>query len=173
MVGIMDYMLHELLAGLNIKTFDSRASVYIYSDEYFNLVARASDSPGLREKGRKRYPKDQGVIGEVWNKGSACYTRMSADRDRWNRQCVDEFGMDPKETRSIKMHSLSMIGYRIEAPGAHPEPVGIVMIESLSRQGVNGTHVDTIATLDSWPIIRTVLQQIIQSLDEDDAFPLD
>jgi hypothetical protein len=166
---IMNSVLRALLDDLDVDMSRSRVSIYRHAAGSFFLIARTSGSQTLEQAGRRRYPDTQGVIGHTWDLGAACVTDLPAGRADWERVCIDRWGMQAEEVRALAMQSRSLLGKRIDLPGTTPQPVGVLVIESLAPRGVNGQHLDHLESQPSWPIVSGVLQEVVQCLDEQDA----
>lgn len=143
--------------GLYIQT--CRASVYYLShNNEFVLLSRVSLSPTLREVGRPSYPKEQGVIGSAWERGTASLSRLPEDRQDWELQMVKQ-GLSSKAAKSLRMQSRSIVGRRIDHDGVtENQPVGVIVIESLSPLGVGPTLVDKIDGDPHWAVLRSTMQ---------------
>jgi hypothetical protein len=66
------------------------------------------------------------------------------------------------------MQSLSFAGKRLESTSANNEPVGVLILESLGRHGVDGRTIDKLMALASFPLEQIILSEVTRCLDEDD-----
>ncbi|OCI32808.1 hypothetical protein OERS_04000 [Oerskovia enterophila] len=165
----MALALRALLEDMSVDMSKARVSIYRHHGGRFILVARVSQSQSLKGVGRSEYPDSEGVIGRTWDRGSTCATGLPEARPDWDDFCVREYGMDPTAVRRLKMQSRSLLGMRIESATANQAPVGLLMIESLAPRGVNGANLDGLTSLPSWPLVRLVLQEVVQCLDDGDV----
>lgn len=167
--AIMDSVLRVLLADLGVDPSKSRVSIYRHTHAKFVLIARWSHVQTLRSTGRTEYAENEGVIGRAWDRGAAIATDLPEDRKAWNESCISEWNMRRSVVPSLRMQSRSLMGKRIEVASTTAQPVGLLMIESLAPRGVNGTHLDNLEKLHSWPLVSAVLQEVVQCMDEQDA----
>lgn len=166
---LLDSALRALMSDLNIDFSQSRISVYRYRDNSFILLDRVSHSQILERAGRARYPSDEGVIGRIWDLREAVVTRLPADRESWNDRCVEDFGMARDVVTDLSMQSRSFVGRRIDVVGPTERPVGLILLESLAPQGVNGTTMDALTMAPNYNLLSHILQEVIQCLDEQDV----
>lgn len=167
--AILDSTLQVLMSDLSGDFSRARISVYRHKGDSFFLLARVSKSQALRRIGRQRYPDGEGVIGTTWDIAQKVVTNLPEKRPEWNEQCVAKYGMSAATASGLTMHSRSLLGQRIDTQGTNPVPVGIVIIESLKARGVSGTTQGELVGSPLYPLIRAVLVEVIQCLDEDDV----
>lgn len=167
--SVMLKALSVLVSDLSLPMTETRVSVYRHTSSSFVLVSRLSEANSLRSKGRASYPEDQGVIGKAWDLGSAAVHSLPAERTVWNAYCETEWGVPRDVAAKLAMHSRSLIGKRIESPTDSSTSVGVIVIENLNARGVTSALLDRIETLDSWPLLVGILQEIVQCLDERDS----
>ena len=116
---------------------DCRASFYVWDDKgsvgsEFVYLARESNDPKLRRKGRERFPGNQGVISEAWHnkEGAASYfasKNVKTEEDVVN-DMVDKYRFDMAAANSLTMKSKVILGHVIV--GRYGK-VGVVIVESL------------------------------------------
>ena len=124
------------LLRLQKCTCKCRVTFYIYDDHgaagdnEFVQVARDSEAPELRNKGRGRYPSNQGVIAKAWNsaKGEASYF---ATKKCTNDKIIEDF-INLYEFTQLEAENLYFIPHTIfgtvlkDAKGK----VGVIIFES-------------------------------------------
>lgn len=167
-MAILEAALRNLLDDMGVDTSQARVSVYSHSDDRFFLLARVSGSQGLEARGRSTYLTGQGVIGQAWDLGRSLAARLPADRSAWNRRNEEEWGIPSAVAAQLTMQARSLLGRRLDVPGLQTDPVGVLVVESLQPQGLNGRSVDQIDELPSFPLISQVLVEVVRCLDEED-----
>ncbi len=166
---ILDSALRVLMSDLSVDFDSARVSVYRHLDESFILLARVSQSLKLEKVGRDRYPDSQGVIGLAWDSGGNARTKLPEIRSEWNDECVKRYGMDPTTAAELTMHARSLVGRRIDTIATPPRPIGLIVIESLKARGVEGATLDELDRSPIYPLLRAILIEVIQCLDEQDV----
>lgn len=166
---VLDSAMRALMEDLPVDFSQSRISVYRHKDNNFILLDRVSRSQLLERAGRDSYPDDQGVIGRTWDQGWAVVTRLPQDRATWNARCVRDSGMSLETARQLSMQSRSFVGKRIDLAGPVERPVGLILLESLAPQGVNGSTYDALASSANYKSLSFILQEVVQCLDEQDV----
>jgi len=166
MQAVLGIVLTNLLAELRVDAARSRASVYRHGEGEFIMLARASTSQLLKRPGRGRYPDNEGIIGEAWDRGAALAFELPSTEARWRSKCTRDWGMSEESVAGIKMMSRSLVGVRIDADGSTRDPVGLIVVESLDPLGISGEQADAITTLPSWELTRRVLHEVVECLDD-------
>ena len=166
MGAVMEITLTSLLDDLAIDASRARASVYRHGDGAFIMLARASVSERLKSPGRGAYPDDEGIIGVAWDVSVAHAYGLPGTEVKWKRECVTRWGMSQVAVDAIKMRSRSLLGVRIDADGVTRRPVGLIVIESLEPDAVGPDEVEALWTLQSWKLIRQVLHEVVECLDD-------
>lgn len=166
---ILNNALMALVEDLTVDFDSARISVYRHVGDRFILLARVSQSLALEKVGRATYPDSQGVIGKTWDIGYNVKTKLPADRAAWNSECVATYGMSADTAAALTMHSRSLVGSRIDSLGVYPRPIGLVIIESLKPRGVEGSTLDELSSSAIFPLLRAILVEVIQCLDERDV----
>lgn len=153
------------LLRLQKSTGRCRATLYMYDDQggagdAFVQVARDSEDPKLRNKGRERYPSDQGVIAQAWNspRGEASYFAANkCDESQIVSDFVREFNFKQEEAESLYFKPRIILGVVLKDVKGK---VGVVIFESdanlqkrLQKQYKNRFR-QTVSSL-SVPLIRT------------------
>lgn len=119
---------------------DCRASFYVWDDKgsvgnEFVYLARESNDPRLKRKGRDRFPGDQGVISVAWRDkdGIASYFATSGVRTDADvvKDMVDKYALPMEVANGLTMKAKVILGHVIT--GRYGK-VGVVVVESL--QGV-------------------------------------
>ena len=122
---------------------DCRASFYAWDDKgsvgnEFVYLARESNDPVLKRKGRDRFPGNQGVISEAWHHkdGMASYFASKSVKTEADvvKDMVDKYGFTQESANGLTMKSKVILGHVIV--GRYGK-LGVVIVESL--QGIN-TH---------------------------------
>ena len=120
---------------------DCRASFYVWDDKgsvgnEFVYLARESNDPRLKRKGRDRFPGDQGVISHAWHNkdGMASYfaSRNVKTEADVVKDMVDKYGFTPESANGLTMKSKVILGHVIVGPHGK---LGVVIVESL--QGID------------------------------------
>ena len=120
---------------------DCRASFYVWDDKgsagnEFVYLARESNDPKLKRKGRDRFPGQQGVISHAWHDkdGMASYfaSRNVKTEADVVKDMVDKYGFTPESANGLTMKSRVILGHVIV--GRHGK-LGVVIVESL--QGID------------------------------------
>lgn len=155
--------------GRGVDFRKARASVYRYKNDEFILVARLSDAPALEKRGRASYPALGGLIGLAWEKGEGVVLDLPEDRQEWEDTCVNDYSMDRADVAGIAMQSKSLVGKRFDAPGNPKVRVGLLVMESLSKRGVNGGTLDAILASNTYPLLEQILIEAVACLDEQDV----
>lgn len=166
---ILDSALRVLMSDLSVDFASARVSVYRHLDDSFILLARVSQSLGLEKVGRARYPDSQGVIGLAWDRGANSRTMLPEGRSEWNDECVKSYEMDSVTAAELTMHARSIVGRRVDTIAVHPRPIGLIIIESLRARGVEGATLDELDRSPIYPLLRAILIEVIQCLDERDV----
>lgn len=135
-------LLVRLGVHCGLDAHSDRSSVYYFHEDEFVMVARHAKNPKLAVPGRGRYPANEGAIGAAWDRpeGQALVTMPNAD-EAWERAALRQ-GIDPAEVKKLRMRSLSLAGYRLEAG---ERSVGVLVVESMTARRIDQSHLDTIA----------------------------
>ena len=138
----LEILLVRLGQYCKLQGHSDRISVYAFHDDRFFMVARHSKSPVFRARRRDSYPADEGAIGKAWSadQGQALVS-MPAAKDAWNRSARRQ-GISDEAIAGMKMRSLGLGGYRLEAG---ERSVGVLMIESTTSGRVKQEHLDQFA----------------------------
>lgn len=131
----------ELAHECEVWNAHTRISLYRHGvqAQSFIRLARISLNPQLCNGGREFYPDSEGLIADVWTRGSASVRDLKEDREEWNEQLVKSMGYDLQTARRLTMQSRSLVGIRLDFDG---EPVGVVIIESENPRGVSARIID-------------------------------
>ena len=167
--GMRSLMVDVQRTGRGVDFRKARASVYRFKNDEFILVARLSDAPALEKRGRAKYPALGGLIGIAWEEGEGIVLDLPEDRQEWEAACVKDYAMDPKDVAGVAMQSKSLVGKRFDAPGNPRVRVGLLVMESLSKRGVNGGTLDAILGSDTYPLLEQILVEAVACLDEQDV----
>ena len=120
---------------------DCRASFYVWDDKgsagnEFVYLARESNDPRLKRKGRDRFPGNQGVISHAWHAkdGMASYfaSRNVKTEAGVVKDMIDKYGFTQEAANGLTMKSKVILGHVIV--GQHGK-LGVVIVESL--QGID------------------------------------
>ena len=120
---------------------DCRASFYVWDDKgsagnEFVYLARESNDPKLKRKGRDRFPGHQGVISHAWHDkdGMAAYfaSRNVKTEADVVKDMIDKYGFTLESANGLTMKSKVILGNVIV--GRHGK-LGVVIVESL--QGID------------------------------------
>lgn len=167
--SILEAGVLALMNELKVDFNEARVSVYRHKDDHFILLSRQSLSPVLKSRGRGRYPDTEGLIGRAWEKGEGVVVDLPENRDAWERMCVAEYDMEPKSVSGIAMQSKSLVGKRFDSDVRPKSPVGLIVIESTKKRGVNGTTLDELRSSPVYPLLEQVLIEAVACLDEQDV----
>ncbi|MCI2956936.1 hypothetical protein MN032_04460 [Agromyces atrinae] len=120
-----------------------RFSVYYFHEGEFVMIARHAKNPTNAGQGRMRYPADRGAISVAWSEpqGQVLVT-MPSGNEAWKRAARKQ-GLTDEEIGRLKMRSLVLGGYRLEANEAS---VGVLVVESTTSNRITQTHLDQIAS---------------------------
>lgn len=167
--SILEAGVRALMNELNVDFHDARVSVYRHKDDHFILLARHSQSPVLESRGRGRYDDSEGLIGRAWERGEGVVVGLPDERGAWERTCVSEYGMDAASVAGIAMQAKSLVGKRFDSEVRPKSPVGLIVIESTKKRGVNGTTLDELRSSPIYPLLEQVLVEAVACLDEQDV----
>lgn len=167
--SILEAGVVALMNELKVDFTDARVSVYRHKDDHFILLARHSESPILESKGRGRYPDTEGLIGVAWEKGEGLVVDLPDDRGEWERACVQEYRVDASGIGGIAMQSKSLLGKRFDAAGPPRRRIGLIVIESIKKRGVNGSTLDELRSSPIYSLLEQVLIEAVACLDEQDV----
>lgn len=162
--------LRTMMDTLPVDFAQARISIYRHKGDHFIMLARVSDDLELQRPGRGRYPNTEGIIQKAWNGGSAVAVDLPEERSAWEQRCATEYKMDPASLRGLSMQALSIVGKRVDLTGgSQVVPVGLIVIESLAKRGVNGKTLDAVLSSAAYPLLEQVLIEAIACLDERDV----
>lgn len=122
---------------------DIRVSLYCHHHErsVFIPIVRLAGNPLHTKNGRKEYRDTQGVISLGWQQGAARAIDLPEPRDQWNKELENLYDFSAEEASKLSMQSLSMVAVRLDNDQG---PVGIIVVESLKKRGVNSGTTDAI-----------------------------
>lgn len=166
---IMDAGLRTLMDSLSVDFSQSRISIYRHKGDHFIMLARVSDNLDLQRPGRGSYPDSEGIIHTAWTQKDACAVDLPEDRADWEKRCARTYGMDARVLASVSMQCLSIAGTRIDHSGRSNKPIGLLIVESLSKRGVNGRTMDALKSSEAYPLLEHILVEAIACLDERDV----
>lgn len=136
LVEVVQPIAHNLADHLELTNVSQRISIYCHYDGEFRILSREAKRGDYKQFRRVRYPDDQGVIGRIWRDGDKTF-QLGKDQD-WLNWTMD-FGFTETEAEGLPMRSVSFCGVRLEH---NRERVGVILLESTTKRGVNGTHLE-------------------------------
>ncbi len=77
--------------------------------------------------------------------------------------------MSATQVRDIKMQSKSLVGKRIDGLGQPATHVGLLVIESLRKRGINGSTMDAARASTIYPLLERILVEAVTCPDEQDV----
>lgn len=142
---------------------DIRVSLYCHYQErnIFIPIARIAGNPLFEAQGRKKYQDSQGVISMGWQQGAARLIDLPESREQWDSELVQSYGFSADEAESLSMQSLSMVAVRLDNEQG---PVGIIVVESLKKRGVNSKTIDSIYSSQWYAPIASLMLSVRESL---------
>lgn len=118
---------------------ECRASFYVWDDKgcvgnEFVYLARESNDPVLKRKGRERFPGTQGVISEAWHDNNGMASYFASKNVKTDADVVDDmvkrYGFSRSVAEGLTMKSRVILGHVIVG---RQGKLGIVVIESLQK----------------------------------------
>lgn len=142
-----------------------RISLYCHDDNSneFILLSRRADHTTHEEKGRLRYPDNEGHIGYAWNHkgGLSQYVDWPEDKDEWVDHATGDDGTFSRDkhlkrpvAEQIKFKARSGYYRRIEY---NNKPIGLVVVESLKARGVTSTVANQMEKSSLWMILGQII----------------
>jgi hypothetical protein len=155
-------LVRSLLRSIHVElglTNDGRVCIYRHEPTrgQFSLMARYAENPDFDKTGRGLYPEGQGVIGQAWTKGEVTVTDLPGDSSAYEARLASDFGMSSDVARNLTMQSRSLYGLRYPSSSSGTTPLGVVVLESLSPRGVNGTVASRLKSLPTWQTLESYL----------------
>lgn len=116
---------------------DERVSLYKKDMEVFSCIGRFSENETYKLKSNRVYPKQQGVIGECYNRGQI-EDMDSPDPilypSEWVSYHHQKFGLAESDLEQIGMKSRAYLAYRLK--NAQNSTVAVLVFESLEPGGL-------------------------------------
>lgn len=110
----MRVLLRKLSEHCTVSASTTRASAYCFHDDAFVMIARFSRNPELERPGRRRYPADQGAIGEAWKSASgAIAIDLPPTEAAWLRS-LGRYNFSETESRGLAMRCVEIGAVRFE-----------------------------------------------------------
>lgn len=154
---IASFLLERLLCDLGIEGTSSRASLYTRNMAgEIVLVARFSANTTYRLPGSGHYQLDQGAVARGWEK-PYLDTAIPKRRPSWEAYMKKKYGIPDEILPRLRMQSRSLAAAPLSLPqGATSRTVGVVMVEHLDPDGVNGDSQDALTTMPNLVILGSL-----------------
>ena len=128
----------EYLSNQLKLTHNERLSVYMIvalddKEEYLQIFGRYSKHHEHNKLNRKRFPKDQGVIGRAFIKGEYDEIFFPEDESNYYDKCR-EFGILKKDVKNIRMKSRSFYPFIVNNITHSNNKNVIILLESLTSE---------------------------------------
>lgn len=143
---IFELWLSQILAIMRADN-TWRASFYVYDegkdgDGCFRYVARMSNDPILKKKGRSLFPASQGVIGKAWITGKCVYAyaknKDCQSKESYISWLIKEFSFDYNTASNLRMQPNIIMGHvAIDDSG---KKCGVIIVESTSKARHDSQH---------------------------------
>lgn len=143
---IFELWLAQILAIMRVDN-TWRASFYVYDegkgdDGCFRYVARMSNDPILKRKGRSLFPAGQGVIGKAWITGK-CIFAYAQNKDCKTKESyilwlIEKFGFDYTTASKLRMRATIIMGHIVTDDSG--KKCGVIIVESTSKARCNSQH---------------------------------
>ncbi|EMY35998.1 hypothetical protein D477_001379 [Arthrobacter crystallopoietes BAB-32] len=153
--GMLDSLMTGLLYELDLYNTQTRISGYIRSGDSYVLLARISKNSAYEKPGRPTYPIGQGLLDDVWNKGT-CQRAFPARYDYYLTHMINKFGYDKKTVEAFTMKARSMGGVRAYDDTTRT-PVAAIVIEHEDRTTINDALMTRIEDAAAWRTLKTYL----------------
>ena len=143
---IFELWLAQILAIMRVDN-TWRASFYVYDegkgdDGCFRYVARMSNDPILKRKGRLFFPASQGVIGKAWITGK-CISAYAQNKDSKTKESyilwlIEKFGFDYNTASKLRTQPNIIMGHIVTDDAG--KKCGVIIVESTSKARCNSQH---------------------------------
>ena len=128
--GYLCFIAPEKLEFGKVHGCHERITLYSYdSSGYFTTVGRFSSHMQWRDKKRRIYPRNEGVIGKAWDNGCYFdnnYPDPNVELERYSQHCKED-GISDQTLGEMRMRSRLYFGYRIQNG---MDAVAVIIVEA-------------------------------------------
>lgn len=144
------FLLRALLQEYGLHDTDCRATLYLFvRGEHFLQVGRHSLDAELSQTARQTHRLDSGMLAEAMREPKFTISGLPQKESTWCQRMVSTFGMREDEVAKLRMRSRSYACLRLPASDSGVgdlEPCGVLVLESLAADKMNGELLDRIET---------------------------
>lgn len=149
-------LLRSLVIGLGVDSPETRISLWLRTEDGFSLAGRYSGNAHYALPGRAVHRAGQGLVEQTWREKECAKNDFPSRRDHWDKNVSKRFDMDLDVVKALRMHSRSYVGKRVDRrSGSVSEPIGVVIIEGTSPDGVLAAVLDVIDDSVAWPLLAS------------------
>lgn len=143
--AIIERKLIEIIDSLGLDD-RCRISLYRYEEhtDEFCILGRYSKNPIFDQKGRSKYPANQGVIGKAWNEKTHFHTFGDYEKDKktWKRE-HKKLGVFVSVANRLNMKSVEMYGFAVDDIRAEKR-IAVIIIESVCPGKIDTEYAEKI-----------------------------